>query len=97
MTIQQRRLFDRIQEIRGVIRNKKKYESMVVDIYNTGSKNMIDEVSNRKRFGLEFIWRLCVYLNHKEQDVFLKEFNESIIKNKQTALHIISLITAKII
>lgn len=81
-------LINNIEEVRGIIKNKKKYEPMIDDINTYGSNKIIRECYERKTFGIEFIWDLVIKANIHEQDDFLRRYYSSSIKNKSVALMI---------
>lgn len=76
MTYQEKVFFESVQNTRGVIKNKKKFEPIVCDILNFGSSEWIYEANILKRFGLQFICNVVMTFNKVQQKELLNNINK---------------------
>lgn len=95
MTIAEKMFFNRIEIVRGVIKNKKKFEPIVCDIYSHGSHRWINEAKELKRFGLQFIYEVTTTLSLIHQNELLDNINKLHKPNIRTAKTEFSLIKLK--
>ena len=70
-------LMVKIEDNRGVIKNKKKFEPMINDIFKYGSQDWIKECYMQKRFGLTFIWEVVTTLKISDQKLLIKDINNA--------------------
>ena len=81
MTYLEKVFFNKIETNRGTIKNKKKFEPIVIDIYNNANNKWLYECYGLKRFGLQFIHQVVTTLNHTQQDELLDNINKYNLPN----------------
>lgn len=75
MTTAEKLFMDKIEFNRGFIKNKKKFDDIVCDIYSHGTVRWKDECTELKRFGLQFVWNVVTRLSFTDQELLMDEIN----------------------
>ncbi len=73
MNIVEKEFFYRIEENRGIIKNKKKFEPIVCDILSLGNNQWLEECTKHKHFGLSFIWEVVTTLDADNQHLLFNK------------------------
>jgi len=76
MTSTERDFINRVEMNRGEIKNKDKYYPILCDIYTYSITEWEEELTERKNFGIGFVYDVVAKLGSTEQrDLFLEIYN----------------------